>query len=323
MRLLAVFLLVFITFAPANPAGADEVRIAVISDLNERYGSSRYHPRVHKAVQRIIELQPDIVISTGDMISGQRVFPLLSREKLERMWQSFHEHVTDPLLSSGLPLAVTPGNHDASVAPRYSTERDVYREVWLRYEPAVEFLDRANYPFNYAFGVKDVLFISLDATRPGPLSHRQKDWLRILLDTHGAQFRRRVLFSHLPIWPFTQETSPEILADRELQAIIEAGNVDLYLSGHHHAFYPGFMNGTHYVSQGCLGASPRHLLGDSQRAPRSISLIQIGDDDSVKVAAFYGPDFRARLDAEGLPERIRFRDIELVRQPASTPALTR
>ena len=54
----------------AGPASA--LRVVVISDLNGSYGSTSYSKRIPVAIQRIIALKPDLVISTGDMVAGQR-----------------------------------------------------------------------------------------------------------------------------------------------------------------------------------------------------------------------------------------------------------
>ncbi|WP_217362476.1 hypothetical protein, partial [Ruegeria arenilitoris] len=43
-------------------AAAEAVRIVVISDLNGSYGSVKYDARVGKAIKRIIEIDPDLVI---------------------------------------------------------------------------------------------------------------------------------------------------------------------------------------------------------------------------------------------------------------------
>ncbi len=54
---------------------ATVTRVVVVSDLNESYGSTRYSPEVDEAVRQTIELAPDLVISTGDMVAGQRLSP--------------------------------------------------------------------------------------------------------------------------------------------------------------------------------------------------------------------------------------------------------
>ncbi len=95
--------------------------VIVISDLNGSYGSVKYDARVHKAIKRIIEIDPDLVISTGDMVAGQRI-PNLSDKQVREMWKAFHKDVSDPLAAAGIPFAVTPGNHDASAYRGFERE---------------------------------------------------------------------------------------------------------------------------------------------------------------------------------------------------------
>ena len=117
-NLFRFILTLFVFGASASHLEAETgLRIVVVSDLNEAYGSSVYSERVDAAVDRILELKPDLVISTGDMIAGQNQPSLLERSSLEEMWQAFHERVTDRLSAVGIPLLPTPGNHGASAAP--------------------------------------------------------------------------------------------------------------------------------------------------------------------------------------------------------------
>ncbi len=178
-------LLLAVLLHAAAPHAADPrpgaTRVVVISDLNESYGSVRYSPAVGHAVARTVALKPQLVISTSDMVAGQRLKPLLDRGEVEAMWKAFHTQVSDPIAAAGLPLAVTPGNHDASGAARFSLERTIYGEQWQSRRPGVTFVDAEGYPFQYAFRVGDVLFISLDATDVGHLPPAAKAWLRGVL----------------------------------------------------------------------------------------------------------------------------------------------
>ena len=307
-------LLLAASFAqPAAGQARGATRVVVLSDLNESYGSVRYSSQVDAAVRRAIALEPDLVISAGDMVAGQRLSPPIGRQNLEAMWHAFHRHVSDPLAKAALPFSVTPGNHDASSGERFRLERQIYREQWLPRKPAVEFVDRGDYPFHYAFRVGDVLFVSLDATRIGHLSHAQKEWLRRLLESAGPRFRHRVVFSHIPLWPFTVGRETDFLGDPELERILQHGRVDLHLSGHHHAYYPGYKDGVRYVSQGCLGAAPRPLLGTHEIPPRSIAVIDFDANGTIRIDALRGPKFSTPIARAQLPPRIESRWATIVR----------
>jgi predicted phosphodiesterase len=293
------------------PAGAEILRVAVISDLNGSYGSTRYEASVDAAVVRIRELEPDLVLSTGDMVAGQRK-PHLTQGEVERMWSAFHRRVSDPLAAAGIPLAVTPGNHDGSAYRGFELERRIYAEQWRQKRPAVRFIDDTHYPFHYAFAAGDVLFVSLDATTVGRLPEAQMAWLRDLLTEHGDRYDHRVAFSHVPLWPVAQRRERDFIGDPALERLLQGSDVDLYLSGHHHAFYPGHKDGIHYVSQSCLGAGPRRLIGTSDRSPRSLTLLEF-DGKHLRLAALQAPRFMRPIDWDTLPRRIRSDAADLTR----------
>jgi 3',5'-cyclic AMP phosphodiesterase CpdA len=300
---------------------ATTTRVVVVSDLNESYGSTRYAPAVDEAVRQTIALAPDLVISTGDMIAGQRLSPPLDKYEVQAMWQAFDRHVTTPLARAGLPFAVTPGNHDASNGARFALERELYRAQWLPRKPALDFVDAADYPFNYAFRVHHTLFVSLDATHVGHLSEASKRWLGQVLEQQGPKYKHRVVFSHVPLWPFAVGRERDYLGDHELEAILQRGKVGVVLSGHHHAYYPGYKDGVRFVSQGCLGAAPRALLGMSQPSSRTITVLELDASGDVRIEAYGGDAFNRPVQRATLPPKITAHGATLVRDDlALTPA---
>jgi hypothetical protein len=324
--LLAAALLVAACAVVAQPPGAagKAVRVVVLSDFNESYGSVRYSAHVDAAVARTLELAPDLVVSAGDMVAGQRLSPMLNRRELDAMWSAFHRHVSDPLARAGLPFAVVPGNHDASAGDRFRLERTVFREQWLARRPGVEFLDATHWPFQYAFRVGDVLFAALDVTGVGHLPAAQMQWLRRLLDAEGPKHRHRVVISHLPLWPFAVGRETEFIGDPQLEAILRHGRVDLHLSGHHHAWFPGYKDGVRYVSQGCLGAAPRPLIGTREPIGRTLSVIEFDGAGGIRVEGLGGPSFGKPVPRASLPPAIETRWATIVRddlaiRPAGTP----
>jgi 3',5'-cyclic AMP phosphodiesterase CpdA len=319
--LLGTFCGAFCGTLAAQPA-ARATRVVVVSDLNESYGSTRYSPAVDEAVRQTIALAPDLVISTGDMVAGQRLNPPLARDEIQAMWQAFDRHVTTPLARAGLPFAVTPGNHDASSGARFAQERELYRAQWLPRRPALDFVDAADYPFNYAFRVRDALFVSLDATHVGHLSAQAKRWLGQLLEQQGPKFRHRVVFSHVPLWPFAVGRERDYLGDHELEAILQRGKVGVVLSGHHHAYYPGYKDGLRFVSQACLGAAPRALLGTTLPSHRAITVLELEDDGQVRIEAYHGPRFARPILRSTLPEKITTHGATLHRDDLALPAAT-
>ncbi len=303
---------------PAQPV-AVSTRVVVVSDLNESYGSTRYSPEVDAAVRQTIELAPDLVISTGDMVAGQRLSPPLNKDEIQAMWQAFDHHVTTPLARAGLPFATTPGNHDASSGARFVVERELYRAQWLPRKPVLDFVDAADYPFNYAFRLHHTLFVSLDATHVGHLSARSKRWLAQLLEQQGPKYKHRVVFSHVPLWPFAVGRERDYLGDHELESILQQGKVGVVLSGHHHAYYPGYKDGVRFVSQACLGAAPRALLGTTHPGHRAITVLELEDNGDVRIEAYHGMRFDRPIPRSTLPEKITAHGETLVRDDLGLP----
>ena len=302
------FVLGFLAAGQAHGTDAglasEAIRLVAVSDMNGRYGTVGYAPRVASAVERAIELDADLFLIAGDMIAGQRPAPLLRRGDLEAMWERFHATVTEPLAARGIPLLVTPGNHDASRQAPFSVERAVYAEQWAQHRLAAEMLDGGNWPFHYAAGVGETLFISLDATEPGRLPDEQLDWLRHVLDRERARFETVIVFGHLPLWPIAVGREREILSDPRLRDLLAAREVDAYLSGHHHAFYDGEYGGVRYIAQAALGGGRRALVGTTARSPHALTLLTLAPD-ALEVEALLAPAYRDALDPAALPAVIK------------------
>lgn len=280
-----------------EPARDGPFTVAIVSDLNGSYGSTDYGDEVHASVRWIRdELRPDLVLSTGDMVAGQR-----QGLDYRAMWLGFHVSVTQPLAEAGIPFAVTPGNHDASAGAVYSEERVEYIDQWRERRPDVTFVDDSFYPLYYAFEAGGALFISLDATITGPIDPEQRAWLRELL-ADSADYKAKVVFGHVPLYPFSNERKTEILDDVRLEELLNAYDVDIMATGHHHAYYPGRRDELRLVGMACLGGGRRTLVGDDRESERSVGVLRIHGDGRVEVDA-YRPD-GGEVERESLPERL-------------------
>jgi 3',5'-cyclic AMP phosphodiesterase CpdA len=279
----------------AAPAVASGLVVAAIADINSAYGSTTYTEPVHAAVRRILELRPDLVLGVGDMTAGQR-----AGVDSAAMWAGFRAAVGDPLDAAGIPLAVTPGNHDASGYAEFEGERAVFVEEWSHHRPAgVEMLDDARYPLRYAFTMGPALFVSLDATETGPMAREQLDWLRVQLEA-GASRPAKIVFGHLPIRPVAVGRENDWIGGDELEALLEDSGVDVYLSGHHHAYYPSRRGSLREIALGSL-AGPRALIGTDRPSPRTLVLLRIGRAGDVVVEPYTGPRFDEPIDVSTLP----------------------
>lgn len=278
-------------FLGNGAAGADPLRIAVISDMNGSYGSTEYGPAVRDAVRAILDRRPDLVISTGDMIAGQRGGPKLTTPELDAMWVSFHAAVSDPFAEAGVPFLFTPGNHDASAYPGFEAERAAFADAFADRRPDLRLIDAVGWPFRIAASFHGVLLVGLDATTSGPLPAEDTAWLDRILAGHAASHRTVILFGHLPLMPISQGRESDVLGDPTLLALAQNAGVDLWLSGHQHAFYSGTADGILFVAQGALGNGPRKLIGERATSPQTLTWIEIAENGVITVSGLPAPDF--------------------------------
>jgi hypothetical protein len=284
--------------------------VAVVSDLNQGYGSKHYGKAVHDAVRALTErLKPDLVLITGDMVAGQK-----RGVDAPAMWRGFHAAVTVPLEQAGIPMAPTPGNHDAS--PTFTEERAEYVRQWGSRSSALSFVDASSYPLRYSFTFRGAFFLSLDAAAVGPLSSDQRAWAEGQL-RQAADYQVKIAFGHLPLHPIAHGREREILNDAGLEAIFAKHGVDLYVSGHQHAYYPGTAGSMRHVSMPCLGAGARRLLGTQRATAQALVLLHVESDELSSVDAFAAPDFTTKIARSTLPPRIAFGRHLLVRDDLS------
>ncbi|MDA8752565.1 metallophosphoesterase [Halieaceae bacterium] len=275
--------------------------IVFIADLNGRYGSAAYAPRVDKAIQVITGLRPELVISAGDMVAGQKQ-PQLDSDRLDAMWRAFNDTVADPLLEAGIPLAVTVGNHDGSAFPGFALERERFQAQWQSRVPELDILPGSEWPRRYAARMGTVLLLAFDGTRPGKLPGAELRFIERMLQQYGTEASAILAFSHLPMWPLTRGREQEILDDPDLLALLHGYGVDVYASGHHHAFFAGADEaGMVHIGVGALGGNARAFSTTGVRQPFSFAVLTV-EGGQVSVAARSAPDFSETVPLALLPE---------------------
>ena len=285
-----------------SPVAAAEV-FALISDMNGRYGSTFYSERVGDAIDVISRMQPDAVLSSGDMVAGQKQ-PKLDREWLDRMWDAFDETVARPLVQADIPLLPTPGNHDGSGLPAFALERERYAHFWSDRAPEATVLAGSEWPRRYAARIGDALVVGFDGTRPGPLPAAERDFVARMLDAHGGDAGCTLVMGHLPMWPLAHGREREIIVDPDLLELLHGHGVDAYLSGHHHVYYPGVdAAGMLHLSVGALGGNARAFSGELVRQSHSIALLECGNGE-LQALALEAPHFDQQVPDVRLPATV-------------------
>lgn len=259
------------------------LRIALFGDFNGPYGSTDYPRLVTTALDVIVdEWRPDLLLSPGDVIAGQS--RALSRADLDTLWAAFDRVIAARLRAAGVPYAVSLGNHDASNlrdssgAFSFPHDREAAAAYWgsSQYEGNLGYVDRAGFPFNYSFVHGGAFIVVLDASS-ARLGGEQSEWLTRQLATEAAKAAHvRIAVGHLPLLPVShgRELQGEYLADgARLAAEWSKAGLDLYVSGHHAAYYPGNVAGLEVVFAGGVGG--KALLGGEDSARSTVTLVEL------------------------------------------------
>lgn len=324
--------------APGAPAGREEpFRVVVVSDLNSEYGSTSYRAAVHNAMAFIRELRPDLVLVAGDMIAAQR--PSLTDDHVRAMWSAFDSVVAAPLRDAGIPFGFTVGNHDASAYPAHSRDRALAVEHWrdARRHPGTTFVDGAHFPLFYSFRHGPLFVVSWDASAATTVADTaMMRWLREQLAGDVARRAHfRLVLGHLPLYAVAQgrDRPGEVLEQPDsLRAILERNDVHTYISGHHHAYFPGRRGSLELLHAGAVGDGPRMLIGTDAPSPRTLTLLEFFAGEGRVEYTTYEVDDASLTDTsslastpprvvplERLPLRVQGHNGHVVRRDVTDP----
>ncbi|MBC8068931.1 MAG: metallophosphoesterase, partial [Deltaproteobacteria bacterium] len=129
-------------------------------------------------------------------------------------------------------------------------------------------------------------------------------------DDHPA----KIVFGHLPLWPFAQGREDEVIGDSALEELLVLHGVDLFVSGHHHAYYPGRRGDLRLAGTACLGAGPRALIGvDATSATALLTFELDASGEITGLDAWPSPDFAAPIDRASLPPSIEHAGVVVAR----------
>ncbi|MEM9090666.1 MAG: metallophosphoesterase [Cyanobacteria bacterium P01_F01_bin.53] len=325
-------------FAP--PRG--DIRLAIISDLNSAYGSTDYRAEVIKGIALLPDWQPDMVICGGDMVAGQKIS--LSEQQIEAMWAAFDEKILSPIRTAGLPFALTVGNHDGSSYQDngefiYVLDRQETEQYWSGHQSDTDliFIEASGFPYHYSFKQNDIFFLVWDASSAN-IPPEQVTWAeRALASPEAQSAKMRIVLGHLPLYAVSQrrDRPGEYLnqAD-ELRALLESHNVDTYISGHHHAYFPGKAGQLNTLHAGALGSGPKSLLSTTTAPYQTLTITDVflesgggaggseaGEAGST-VYTTYNMNTMEVVNPENLPRQIVGPNGRELRQDLTTADLT-
>ncbi|MEL7407102.1 MAG: metallophosphoesterase [Cyanobacteria bacterium J06558_2] len=299
----------------------EDLRIAVISDLNSQYGATEYESEVHQAIALMEQLEPDLVLCGGDMIAGQKLS--LTRQQIQSMWKAFEEQIAAPLREAQLPFGFTIGNHDGSGAIKnkslvFQQERDLAQAYWLKHREqlGLNLIDSAHFPFYYTFQQQGIFFLVWDASTH-QISDEQLAWVKQSLSSKVAKRAKSIIvLGHLPLYPVApaKDKPGEYLANsNQLRSLLEQNQVLIYVSGHHHAYYPGKINGLKLLHAGALGQGERALINSDLPPQKTVTLIDLKLATSEIVYTTYNAKTWKVISLKQLPTSIPYLDGEIKR----------
>ncbi len=212
------------THLKLNNAPAD-FQFVVVSD---RTGGHR-EKVFSRAVEQINLLQPEFVLSVGDLIEGYTTDP----DKAGKEWREFQSFAS----RLQMPFFYAPGNHD--VANPYLAK------LWK------EKFGKLYYHFVY----KGVLFLILNSDDPpasGTLSKAQIDYVQKTLQ-ENADVRWTIVALHKPIW-----THADLAANGwlEVEKALNGRNYTVF-AGHVHRYQKFVRQGMNYYQLATTGGGSR------------------------------------------------------------------
>ena len=204
---------------------ADQFQFAIVSDRTGGHRAKVFS----QAVARVNLLQPQFVMSVGDLIEGYT----LKEDTLKQEWDEFDGYVK----RFEMPFFYVPGNHDMTNKTQVTKWGERYGK---RY---------------YSFTYKNCLFLCLCSENPpdmGTIDPEQQTWIaKTLEDNKNARWT--FVFLHKPIW-----TAKDLEKNGwgPVEKMLTGRKYNVFC-GHVHRYQPFDRNGTQYFQLATTGGGSR------------------------------------------------------------------
>ena len=206
----------------------ESFQFAIVTD---RTGSER-RGVFEQAIDKLNLLQPEFVVSVGDLIEGYTD----DKKRVESEWQEFDSFIE----KLEMPFFYLAGNHDIT--------NEMMAEVWK------ERLGRTYYHFVY----HDVLFLMLNSEDPiqahgrGAIYDKQFEYIAEVLDQH-RDVKWTLVFMHQPLWA-QEGFDPGRWKD--VEALLQQRKHTVF-AGHHHRYQKYQRNNGKYFVLATTGGGSR------------------------------------------------------------------
>lgn len=224
--------------------------------------------RAEQVVNRVLDLNPDHILITGDLTTTA----LVAEFRVAR-------RILEPWLRSDEKVTVIPGNHDRYTGGAHRDRR--FEQFFGEFSPG------SSYPW-LRFLDAQTAILGLDPTRAGltargKLPEAQLAGAKELLDRSGGQIKRLIVACHYPLDappPHRRDLAKKNLTDpRPLSRWLAEIGPHLYCCGHVHAawaFAPAEI-----PNQLCLNAGAPLLRDSTGHRPPGFLEIILGASDVI------------------------------------------
>jgi hypothetical protein len=204
----------------------DNFQFAIVTDRTGGHRAGVFED----AVRKLNLLQPEFVVSVGDLIEGYT----RDEDRIYREWDEFNGFI-DQL---EMPFFYVPGNHD------YINE--VMARIW----------EEKFGPSYYHFVYKDVLFLCLNTEEAmrgsnlGGIEKPQFDYIKGVLEDH-PDVKWTLVFMHQPLWLFDNTGYW-----KDVEALLDKREHTVFV-GHHHHYVKYVRNNSKYFMLATTGGISR------------------------------------------------------------------
>jgi 3',5'-cyclic AMP phosphodiesterase CpdA len=203
-----------------------DFQFAIVSDRTGGHRAGIFS----QAVEQLNLLQPEFVLSVGDLIEGYTT----NADKLAQEWKEFQGYVS----KLQMPFFYVPGNHDLANAFEETVWKEKFGRRW------------------YHFIYRDVLFLLLCSDDPpgkeGTIGPQQRDWVQKVL-AENRNVRWTIVALHRPIW---NSTNVEKNGWLEVEKLL-TGRPYTVFAGHVHRYQKFIRNGMCYYQLATTGGGSK------------------------------------------------------------------
>ena len=261
----------------------DQFQFAIVTD---RTGGHR--PGIFlKGIQKLNLLQPEFVMSVGDLIEGYTE----DQERLNAEWTEFMGFID----SLDAPFFYVPGNHDIT----NKLMEDKWKELF-----GVTY---------YSFVYNDVLFLCLNSednirgAGRGTIDDEQYEWIKKTLE-ENQEVKWTMVFQHQPMWvqddPKRWPDVEKLLADRPHHVF----------AGHYHRYWKRTEGKGNYIALATTGGGSR-LRGTAYGEFDHVVWVTMTDEGPILANLMLDGIWDEDVVTEGIVDLVRNRPYPVKVEP--------